>query len=176
MKRFIICILLILYVFTQLGTILYYDFQPIIHTACYYQWRCGNKSTRWDYILVLDSTEYLAAKKEDEEIYWQGALYDIRSIQANGSKLMIYAEEDSAESKWLNAYNELRSQFKKNQSSQAPLSLNIIKWLFKIYSPGSHQNIQNFNLHIKIDLCLHKESTLPNHYRKGPIRPPDFIA
>ncbi len=176
MRKAIICILLVLYVITQLGTILYYEFQPIIHTACYYQWKGAHKNSRQEHIFVLDSTEYLAAKVEDEEIFLQGILYDIQSMQAKGSKFIIYADEDIAESKWMNAYNDLRTQIKKNQSSQAPISLNIIKWLFKLYSPGTQPSIQNIEKLIKNKLHLHRESNLRCLYRIPPIHPPDFIA
>lgn len=175
MKKPGLIILLLLYIFTQLGTITWYYYQPFLHTICYIRFRlssAGNDEN--EFIIKTTSAAFKKAKQDDSEIVWKGTYYDIKKVEVNGNEITITAEKDNMETKWLYLYHSIREQLAKNRSPNTPRDIRFCQWMFKLYVPATtiHSSIPG------VPFLVHKHSEyqypLPAFFTDGPCQPPDF--
>jgi hypothetical protein len=178
MRKTGVTILLLLYIFTQLGTIACYHYKPLLHAICYdlLRFRSTGKKEGTKYVIKTDLASFTKAKQDDREILWKGCLYDIKNIEINGDKITLTAEKDLTETRWMDIFNAVRQQITGNKSSHTPADIRFCQWIFKLYVPAevsvSPVRVLPFALH---------NSSCSFHYffiyfPDGPFRPPDFTG
>jgi hypothetical protein len=140
MRRTGLTILLLVYAFIQVGTIALYYAEPVIHTICYdlFRFRSGNKEHEQDtgaYIIRMNLTAFRKARKDEQEICWNGTFYDIRNVSISGNYVIVHAEKDGKETSLMNTAEDLLRRINRNPSPGSYPDTRFCQWLFKLYVP-----------------------------------------
>ncbi len=175
MKRPGLIILLLLYIFTQLGVITWYHYQPLLHAICYMRFHFSSRENdENEFIIKTNPAGFKKAKQDDNEILWNGIYYDIKKVEIKGNEIAVTAEKDITETKWVHLYHSIHEQIRKNKSPDAPRDIRFCQWMFKLYVPATtvHSTIPS------LPLLVHNYSKyqhpLPAFFPDGPCQPPDF--
>jgi hypothetical protein len=71
--------------------------------------------------ITLTATEYQQAKNDEDEIEWQGFMYDVARVERHGSHVMIYALRDEAETNLLAFLNNVIELAKQDHETAPPV-------------------------------------------------------
>jgi hypothetical protein len=176
MRKSGITILLLLYVFTQLGTITWYYYKPLLHAICYNRLWLRPKNDKNECVITMDLASFRKAKADEHEILWKEELYDISAIEINGDKVTIRAEKDATETKWIDIYNVIHEQVSKNKSPHSPIDMRYYQWAFKLYIPAVASGLA-----ATLPNTVVYHNTYYSHYLiiffpDTPGQPPDLVA
>jgi hypothetical protein len=123
-RKCIILILIFVYSGTLLGPALWQNCKPLIHFIS-----CMRRNLRSEeqFVLVVSKNTYAQLKHEENEMWWDGYLVDINSINIKNDVVELVVEKDHYETKCLNQYNQLG----KHKFPKEPTAL--WQWLNKVY-------------------------------------------
>lgn len=180
MRRTGLTILLLVYTFIQVGTIAIYYAEPVIHTICYelFRFRPGNKEDEQNtraYIIRMDLAAFRKARKDEQEICWNGAFYDVRNISISGNEVIVHAEKDWKETSWMSAAEDLLRRISSNPLPGTRPDTRFCQWLFKLYVPTEKlPTLHKFTtgVHGHEYLC----EPVPFRFTDLPDQPPDGIV
>jgi hypothetical protein len=178
MRKTSVITLLLLYIFTQLGTVAWYYYKPALHAICYNLLRfhsAGNNDAN-ECIIKTDLTSFKNAKQDEHELLWKGDLYDINRIEINGNEIIITAKKDIPETSLMNIYHNIRLQISKNKLPHSPTDISFYQWMFKLYKPA--ETIHPFIAvrPFTMQNGLHSSGYIFTFFPDGPSQPPDFLS
>ena len=177
MKKITITLLLAIYAFMQLIVVGWDIYKPAIHTVCYNIIRvCSNEKRANNIIIKTDKTAYQKALQDENEILWQGELYDIKNIAIDGNEVTLIVEKDAIETNWVNVYNAVQQKIKKDSPNQPSQNPNYCKWLFKLYMPVERLTPAIFIHPSSINNNLYNVDYYSNCYINNPSQPPDMVC
>jgi hypothetical protein len=175
MKKPGIIILLLIYFFTQMGTIAWYYYKPLLHAICYTRFHFPSFSKNdKEYIIKTDIASFKKAKQDEHEILWKGAFYDIKEVEINNNEITIKAEKDIIETAWTDIYYSIREQVKKNRSPRSSSGIRFCQWILKLYVPVQTLNSYIAVPHFAANNSLYACNYLHIFFPDGPSQPPDF--
>lgn len=175
MRKLTVIVLLGIYAATQLGAVFFSFYQPVVHAISFSMQQQRMRSL--SIVLkdtVLRESVYRESIVERDEIRLNGVLYDVRNIHlANGYAHLKLLQDDN-ETQWLETFSHFADSFRRHQSTPDGKTLNVCKWLLKIYCFGN-QEIQS-----ALPVCLLPElatlgtSKLNAAFLPAPAEPPEF--
>ncbi len=175
MKKITVAVILTLYTFIQLGIMGWHYYQPIIHAFCYQQFRTKSEAPGNIFTIHTDKTTYYSCRQPDNEIKWQGDLYDIKSVEINGGLVTIVMEKDELETKLTVFYRGIQDEISKNKLPHSPTDISFYQWVFKFYQPADNSKEFSNAMTIVPKNNLFRNSYVYAFFPNSPFQPPDFM-
>ena len=175
MKNLAVICLLLIYITSQVGSLLIFYHRPVVHAfSIYRQQRRMRDQKEVIRDTVLSRKAYVASLHEDGEIILNGILHDIKEITYKNEFVHLKLLEDKKETNWLNSLARIANALQHQHPKKWPLQL--WSWLFKIY-PCDPNN--SFHLATLNSLTIRNrgmnESPL-SCYLASPGQPPEWIS
>ncbi len=173
-----ITILLLLYAFTQLGTIAWYYSKPVIHLICYsrLRFRSVNKNDENECIIKMNPVSFKKAQQGEHEILWKGEVYDVKSVNVNGDEVIVTAEKDITETNWMEVSRNTLQRITNNKWPMSSAGMRFFQWMFKLYLPNKCTNLSVTFLSLVVQNNLYSCHNLFPFSEEGPYQPPDLIS
>lgn len=172
MRKLNTIILIALYFSIQVGAVAWDYYKPVLHLVCNRLMQHSHESGKL-VTIKTDRTTFNHCLQEDDELLWQGVLYDIENTTVNGNQVIALVEKDEAENKWTGIYNSICQHNTAGRQPYSPLHINCYKWMFKLYVPA-----ENVNTSPAIKLIEAQHAVLPARrlaafFPDDPCQPPD---
>jgi len=172
MRKLPTILFLFLYAGIQTGMLAWDYYKPIVHFICY-RFSQERPDTAGPVLIKTDYNSYKNCRQDEQEILWQGSLYDIKHISITGNEVLLVAEKDDLESKWMELYNTLRNRIATDRARHWPAQLNRYQWLFKLYVPVAGIKDAGTARPAPVSRNGYITGHLPSFSAEGPYRPPD---
>ena len=172
MRKLPTILFLLLYAGIQPGMLAWDYYKPIVHFICY-RFSQQRPETAQQVLIKTDYSTYKNCRQDDQEIRWQGRLYDIKQVSITGNEVLLVAEKDDLENKWMELFNTLRQRIATDRTRHWPAQLTRYQWLFKLYVPAA--GIKGTGTAGPAPVACNGYITchLPLFSSGGPYRPPD---
>lgn len=138
MRKTGIILLAFIYICSQLITVAWVNSKPFIHTISRLMYRLSEKEEGIDISITIDQYRSL---KDDDEIWWQGSLYDIEEKSFHGNSVTLTIVNDEFETSLLNKHNDIEQNLPKHYPGDHTVVI-IWKWLQHVYT--GHENLSVF--------------------------------
>lgn len=97
-------------------------------------------------LIKLTKAEYQKLLHENDEMEWQGKMYDVARVEVKAGIYFVYALHDGAEDSLLGFLNEV---LKRSSTDKKPLPSQLVSFMTWIYLP-----VQN-NLTFELEIISH---------------------
>lgn len=168
-----IILLLLIYACTQLGSIAWYYYKPLIHAisvARQHQVALGDHPPLLT--IEMDAAAFRKAKQNENEIRWQGTLCDIQHISYRGATVVLSLLKDEEETSWLHQYDLLSYWLHQDgHDGRSPVAA-LWKWFSKIYNPVPAITCMHLSFRHKKQSAPHPVPYHPPLFAKDLSRPP----
>jgi hypothetical protein len=176
MRKLSIIMVLLLFAAIQVGTLAWYCYKPVLHTICYQLFLHRQKGRETKPILIKTSlTAFRAARQDEDEIRWNGELYDVLKTVIHGNEVLLTVEKDMAENRWLAACDAVHRQLTKNNTRQSPTGINIYQWMFKWYIPARNGPSEPVALASPLHYNIYTTVSPLSGFSNTPCQPPDMV-
>jgi hypothetical protein len=140
MKNRLAILLLLIFSCTQFGNLLSDFGAPFIHAICYGKVFKRRSTGSGDQLLSMDSATFRGSLTDDHEIRYEGQLFDILSVTAEGNTVQLQVVNDEIETKISNIFHQIHEALKKASGAQQA-GKRMLSWLLKLYCPvsGNHE-------------------------------------
>jgi hypothetical protein len=150
MRKFSIILLSIIYFCSQLITVAWVNSRPVIHGISHLIYELSNKEGGIEISISVDQYKLL---KDDDEIRWQGKLYDIEEKSFHGNLVTLKIVNDEFETSLLNTHEKVQKKMSQHYPDDYTVVM-IWKWLQHTYI--GNENIpncgpNNVNAKVQID-------------------------
>jgi hypothetical protein len=142
MKKPSLILLLFVYTCSQLGSVAWYYYKPIVHALSVSRQRLRamqNKDAGLVSITV-DTKTYNKIKENGDEVHWNGVLHDIEKVVLHGNNVHLLLRKDLDETRWLEFHKIISNWFIKTSFPQKTATTGLLKFLLKTCIPLEKNN------------------------------------
>jgi hypothetical protein len=176
MRKLNAVILFLLFAVIQVGILAWYCYRPVLHAVCYQLFLYHEASANRVGQLKLDRGDLLASRSDDDEIRWNGELYDILKTVDRGDSVLLTVKKDIIESRWLAACSAIQQQLTRDPSGHSPMNIRIYQWVFKLYVPFQDPASDPGQQGSELRHCLFIIPHLTKGFYPAPGQPPEVLS
>lgn len=166
----------ILFSCTQIVSITWYYSKSLIHAVSAERQRLKVTDQTTTVEVCFDRVIFEKLRENNEEIRWQGVLYDIEKTSFTGNQVKVQLRKDEDETNWLHLYETISAAVKKMNTTFPQATTGFWKWLFKSYNFPGNYNHSNLECTLNPGHKTYNPHSLPvSPYLPGNLQPPEAV-